>query len=156
MAKTKCGFDSGPSGSGRDLLVALGPTLLVDIGFDPNFRPAPGSLLVPTPVPGITGINALVDTGAVESCIDSLLAAQLSLPIINRRHISGVHGKREVNVHLAQVRVPTLGHIVYGEFCAVDLAAGGQHHRALLGRTFLQTFTMTYEGRSGTVTLSSD
>jgi hypothetical protein len=36
MAKTKCGFDSVAGGSsGSDLLVAYGPTIFVDIGFDP-------------------------------------------------------------------------------------------------------------------------
>jgi len=38
----------------------------------------------------------------------------------------------------------------------VDLIAGGQAHYALIGRTFLQSFTMVYEGRTGTVTLSNN
>lgn len=153
MVQTKCGFDSAQGGvSGRDLLVSYGPTLLVNIGFDPNFNPnVPGA-----PVPGITGINSLVDTGATESCIDSLLAAQLNLPIVDRRPISGVHGPHTVNMHMAQVFVPTLGMRIYGAFAAVDLAAGGLYHRALIGRTFLQNFTMVYEGRTGTVTITSD
>jgi hypothetical protein len=92
----------------------------------------------------------------MESCIDSDLAMRLSLPVIDRRHLSGAHGAKEVNVHLAQVRAPALNFLLYGPFCAVDLAAGGQKHRALIGRTFLQHFTMIYEGRTGTVTLSND
>jgi len=43
---------------------------------------------------------------------------------------------------------------MYGAFAAIDLIAGGQWHHALIGRTFLQEFTMVYEGRTGTVTLS--
>lgn len=104
----------------------------------------------------MTGINALVDTGAMESCIDSLLAAQLGLPIVDRRKVSGVHGSQEVNVHLAQVHVPSLKVTIYGAFAGVHLAAGGQAHNALIGRTFLRNFTMVYEGRTGTVTLSND
>jgi len=81
---------------------------------------------------------------------------RLNLPIIDRRSVSGVHGGGAVNVHLAHVRIPSLAITLYGPFCAVDLVAGGQTHHALIGRTFLQHFTMTYDGRTGTVTLSND
>jgi predicted aspartyl protease len=154
MARTNCGFSDTPQTSGRDLLAALGPTLLVDIGFDPNFDPRNNPIQIP--VPGIRDVQALVDTGATESCIDSLLAAQLKLPVVDRRRIAGVGGAQEVNVHLAQVRVPSLDQTIYGAFAAVHLAAGGQAHLALLGRTFLQHFTMTYEGRTGTVTIHNE
>jgi hypothetical protein len=152
MAQTKCGFNDSPGASGAELLVTFGPTIGVDIGFDPKFQPQPGNI----PAAALTGLPALVDTGASESCIDSLLAAQLNLPIIDRRKVSGVHGSDEVNMHLAQVRIPTLNWIIYGAFAGVHLVAGGQTHRALIGRTFLQNFTMVYEGRIGTVTLSND
>ena len=101
-------------------------------------------------------MRALVDTGATESCIDSLLAAQLNLPIVDRRQIGGVGGAQLVNVHLAQVYVPTLSQTIYGAFAAVHLAAGGQAHQALVGRTFLQNVTMIYEGRTGTVTIHNE
>jgi predicted aspartyl protease len=153
MAQTKCGFDNAPSVSGGDLLIAHGPTLIVNIGFDPNFKS--DSAPAPTPIAGITGLHALVDTGATESCIDSLLAAQLSLPIVDRRSVAGAHGARPVNVHLAQIHIPSLAFTLYGQFAAVDLIAGGQTHYALIGRTFLRSFTMVYEGKTGTVTLSS-
>lgn len=78
-----------------------------------------------------------------------------ALPIIDRRHISGVAGKTEVNIHLAQVFVPALMFTVNGAFAAVDLAAGGQQHRALIGRTFLRYFTMIYSGITGDVELFS-
>jgi hypothetical protein len=152
MASTKCGFDDIPGGaSGAEMLAFHGPTLYVDIGFDPDFKPSPEAV----PVPGITGIAALVDTGAGESCIDSILAAQLNLPIVDKRMVSGVHGAQEVNMHLAQVRVPSLSINILGAFAAVHLAAGGQPHRALIGRTFLRHFTMVYEGTTGTVAISS-
>jgi len=153
MPETKCGFDSIPGGaSGQELLVFYGPTILVDIGFDPNFNPA---VVGPPPIPGMRGIQALVDTGATESCIDSLLATQLNLPIVDRRPIAGVGGQHTVNMHMSQVVVPSLNFRLYGMFAGVDLAAGGQVHRALIGRTFLQNFTMVYEGRTGTVTITS-
>jgi predicted aspartyl protease len=126
---------------------------MVDIGFDPNFNP---QNQIQIPVPGIRGVRALVDTGATESCIDSRLAAQLNLPIVDRRGIGGVGGAHVVNIHLAQVHVPSLGKTVVGAFAAVHLAAGGQAHHALIGRTFLQHFTMIYEGRTGTVTIHDE
>ena len=151
MVKTRCGFDDGPGASGTELLVQFGPTLSVNVGFDPMFRPETD---VP-PAPGIDQIRALVDTGATESCIDSLLAAQLKLPVVDRRVVSGVHGSEEVQVHLAQVLVPLLQCTIYGMFAGVHLQAGGQPHHVLLGRTFLKAFRMVYEGDTGTVTISS-
>jgi ABC-type uncharacterized transport system permease subunit len=104
----------------------------------------------------VTKESALVDTGASESCIDSLLAATLKLPIVDRRPVSGVHGSKEVNVYLAQIHVPSLNFTIYGAFAGVELKAGGQIHNALVGRTFLRNFKMIYDGKSGDVTISSD
>lgn len=152
MPETLCGFKDIVGGAtGADLLVAYGPTLKVDIGFDPSFKPGPPYTI---PVAGMSGIDALVDTGATESCIDSLLAGQLNLPIVDKRTVSGIHGSHIANVHLAQIHVPSLNFTVYGPFAAVDLAAGGQMHKALIGRTFLQAFTLLYEGPTGSVKLS--
>jgi hypothetical protein len=152
MPNAQCGFNSVPGGaSGKDLLTFYGPTIFVDIGFDSAFKPAQAH----PPIPGMAGIRALVDSGASESCIDSILATQLNLPIIDRKTFSGIGGKHDVNIHLAQVRIPSLNITIYGAFAGVHLEAGGQWHRALIGRTFLQNYTMVYEGRTGNVTLSS-
>ena len=153
MPETSCGFSDVLGGaSGAVLLAAHGPTILVDIGFDPTcVQPQ----LMNRPVSGITGIYALIDTGAAESCIDSMLASQLNLPVVDRRPISGCHGTQEVNMHLAQVYFPSLNFIIWGAFAGVHLAAGGPFHKALIGRTFLQHYTMVYEGRTGNVTISS-
>ena len=59
-------------------------------------------------------------------------------------------------MYLAQIYVNALGFTIWGAFAGVDLAAGGQVHNALIGRTFLRHFTMVYEGRSGTVTIHND
>jgi predicted aspartyl protease len=129
----------------------LGPTLIVDVGFDPNFDP--NSSKTP-PVSQLQGSHALVDTGATISCIDSAVAAALSLPVIDRQKISGAGGVHEVNMHLAQIYVPDLNFTQYGFFAGVDLAAGGQPHVVLIGRSFLQHVTLTCEGRTGKVTIS--
>ncbi len=50
MAEAHCGFEEVVGeAQGSDLLVSLGPTLLVDIGFDPAYTPAESG---PTPVAG--------------------------------------------------------------------------------------------------------
>lgn len=151
--QTTCGFSDTPGGvSGSELLTAYGPTLLVDVGFDPNFSPSASHII---PIPGITGIEALVDTGAGESFIDNALAAQLKLSTVDRKMISGVHGSKLSNMYLAQVHIPSLQFTIWGSFGGVDLIAGGCVHRVLIGRTFLSRFTMVYNGITGSVTLSS-
>jgi predicted aspartyl protease len=152
MPKALCGFDSLAGGaSGSEFLVAYGPTLVVNVGFDPDFKEANPTV----PKIGTTKFAALVDTGATECAIDSLLAAQLNLPVVDRRKVAGIGGAHEVNVHLAQVFVVSLGFTVYGAFMAVHLNAGGQRHHVLLGRTFLKHYKMVYEGVTGTVIIES-
>jgi hypothetical protein len=139
MPSTKCGFESVPGGaSGQELLTSHGPTLFVDIGFDPNFD----TKQVQPPAAAISQVWALVDTGAAESCIDSLLAAQLNLPIVDRRPISGAHGIKDVNIHLCQIHVPSLNRTILGAFASVDLTAGGQLPNALSGLVFVQHHTV--------------
>ena len=134
----------------RHNLVQHGPTISVQIGFDPSYQPSG-----PIPNLGTSPRPALVDTGAVATCIDSSLAADLQLPIIGRKTISGVLGAGSVYVHLAQIYIPDLDFVAYGQVNGVHLAAGGQPHAAILGRDFLQYFTMTYVGYTGIVTIRS-
>lgn len=101
----------------------------------------------------LKGAQALVDTGATESCIDSGVAMGLHLPIIDQRVVSGISGHHTVNMHLAHIFVPGLQFTIYGAFAGVDLAAGGQPHAALIGRTFLQHFRMSYDGATGKVVI---
>ena len=122
----------------------------VEIGFDPSYRPDAG---VRPNLPQ-DRFPALVDTGALESCIDSELALTLNLPIVDRQAVAGVHGRGDVNMHLAQIYVPALDWTVHGSFAGVYLRAGGTPHYALMGRTFLRHFTMVYDGKTGAVTLS--
>lgn len=154
MPETTCGFNDIPGGaSGAELLIFRGPTLFVNIGFDSSWK-IDAARGVP-PIPGITEIKALVDTGATECCIDDLLAVRLNLPIIDNRPVSGSAGQHMANMYLAQIYIPSLNYTVYGAFAGVHLTTGGQIHEALMGRTFLQSFTMTYEGKTGTVKLVS-
>lgn len=135
---------------GADLLVRYGPTMAVQVGFDREYRIGSGG------IPNLHEVQhpALVDTGATLSCIDSILAAILRLPIVDRESVSGVHGSQEVNVHLAQIYIPSLSSVIFGRFHGVHLVNGNQPHLALLGRMFLRDFTMTYDGRDGSVRVS--
>ncbi len=59
MAETKCGFNDMPGGAtGTSLLVAYGPTLMVNIGFDVRWK----SNTKISPMPGLKNIQALVDS----------------------------------------------------------------------------------------------
>lgn len=72
MPSTKCGINDAPGRTGQQGLVGTGPTLLVNVGFDPDYNTAiPDKIVLPP-----EEIWALVDTGAVECCIDSDLAAE--------------------------------------------------------------------------------
>ncbi len=134
---------------GRRALIAWGPILPVQIGFDPSYRPAAGrAVTLPS-----TLHDALVDTGATESCIDSTLAQTLQLPVVDQQRVAGVQGSFSVDIHLAQIHVPDLAWTVYGRFAGVHLFLGGQPYRALLGRTFLQHYTMIYDGLRGQIAI---
>lgn len=150
MPDAKCGFEQDSRGPGQQLLVQLGPTLLVDVGFDPDFKPGSGT----NPTLQLKGSRALIDTGATQSCIDSGVAGALQLPIVDRQRVSGVGGVLEVNMHLAQIHIPELNLNIIGSFAGVELAAGGQPHIVLIGRTFLQHVTLLYEGTTGKVTIT--
>src|SRR6266404_345992 len=150
MAQARCGYNDTPLASGSDMLMLLGPTLMVNIGFDPNFKPVAGRV----PTAAVSQVQALVDTGAKESCIDNMLAAALKLPIVDRQPVSGSNGRHIANIYEAQVHIPSLSHTIIGRFAGVELIGGGQKLAALIGRTFLQGYTMIYEGATGTVTLA--
>lgn len=147
--QTNCGFDDGTEGKGSDLLTLLGPTLAVDIGYDKDHKEDSKY----APKSDVKGIPALVDTGALESCIDNTLAAALKLPVVDRQEIAGSVGRHTTNIYQAQIFIPSLNYTILGRFAGVDLIAGGQQHNALIGRTFLRNFHMTYEGDTGTVNL---
>ncbi len=132
MSQANCGFEDGDTVSARNLLIRLGPSLKVDIGFDPDY-----DLAKPRRQPKLVmkDVRALIDTGASVSCIDSGVAMDMQL------------------MHLAQIHAPDLQFTFYGAFAGVDLAAGGERHTALVGRDFLSHFHMTYDGSTGQVTL---
>ncbi|MBI4923211.1 MAG: retroviral-like aspartic protease family protein [Devosia nanyangense] len=141
-----CGFVDADGVPGHFRLVLAGPTLTVNIGFDPDYNSGSG-----TPNLAAVGVPALIDTGATISFIDDDLAKALDLPIVDKKTFGGIGGAHEANMYLAQIHIPDLTHTLYGEFGGVKLAAGGQQHRALLGRMFLRRFDLRYNGGTGEV-----
>ena len=146
MPATNCGFSNPYE------LTIRGPTISVEIGIDPDFQPGPGT----RPALPQNLLTALVDNGALESCIDDALAIRLNLPIVSRRTVSGAGGTIDVNEYMAQIYAPELNFTILGSFVGVHLTAGGQRHYALIGRTFLSHFNMNYDGRTGNVISSND
>jgi hypothetical protein len=168
MPIADCGFppftpvpDSKPPKfiPGRDRLVALGPTVAVEIGFNADlFHSDPAvvqqAVKTTTAEPPSRLVAALVDTGACDSCIDEELAKELQLPLIDYQDGCGIGGRETFNVYLGHVRITALGIIQYGRFMGVKLKAGNQPHQALLGRTILQGMLLMYDGRDGSVRLA--
>ena len=151
MPSVECGFEDDGPVAGVDLLVAYGPTVQTDIGFDSTWRIGwPGK-----PVAGAEQVNALIDTGASISCIDNILAGQLGLPVVDRQKLAGIGGSYDADMYAAQIHIHELGFTIYGSFAGVDLMSGGQQHFALIGRTFLRRFTMIYNGMTGQVTIQN-
>ena len=101
-------------------------------------------------------VAALVDTGAVESCIDSRVAAELGLAQVDTATILGVGGSVKLPVYVARIEIPALQTYTVGMFAGVHLMLGGLPYGALLGRSFLRNYAMLYEGRTGRVTISND
>ncbi|HEY1926591.1 MAG TPA: hypothetical protein VGG92_03930 [Caulobacteraceae bacterium] len=147
MLVAHCGIDTA-DGRSPELLSQVGPSLIVDIGFDVDWGGEGRPKLL------LEGVHALVDSGAAECCIDSGVALQLNLPIVDQKPYGGIGGVHMLNVHMAQIFVPELDYAMWGQFAGVNLAGSGIPHAALIGRNFLRHFILTYNGLTGAVTLS--
>ncbi len=144
MPTVECGFPNVTNPSAA--LTRIGPTISVIIGSYPGTGVATASLIQQVP--------ALIDTGATLSCIDDSLAQQLQLQVVDQWITSGASGAAKLDVYLAQITIPSLNVNHFGRFAEVHLQAGGQAHRALIGRSFLADCTLVYNGKTGSVTLS--
>lgn len=142
----QAGFKKGKEGeSPADLLVRLGPTLLVDIGLKSRAKPGEAPDLP------LKGVRALIDTGAGGDCIDDELARALGLPQTDEGEISGVGGRHHAFVYTARLWVPKLDKLLFQPFTGVKLREGDQWHRVILGRSFLRGYRLGYDGSTGQV-----
>jgi|SRR6267143_2878901 len=150
LAEAGFAYPHIPEDQRRGLLIQHGPTLQVVVGH----LSAQGTTGPAMDRDKLTEtVNALVDTGALMSCIDDQLAKKLGLPVIDKQQVSGVAGAGMHDVYMAFIDIPTLTFGQYGRFMGVHLVAGGQQHNVLLGRTFLEQMVLIYDGRKGGVTL---
>ena len=150
MPSAQAGFKSGKNGrTTADLLVSLGPTLLVDVGL--KSRSSAGE----RPDLPEKKVRALIDTGAGGDCIDDDLARALCLPVTDEGEISGVGGRHHAYIYTARVYVPGLDRLLFQPFTGVRLRAGDQWHKLILGRTFLRQHRLVYDGGSGQVEIQS-
>ena len=147
MSLVDAGFKDKENRADAAMLARYGPTLAVTVGHlkSDNTLDADGPA---------ESVYALVDTGAEQSCIDDALAQKLNLPVVNIMTIAGAGGAKDCPVYLAGIDIPALDFYQYGQFAGVDLAAGGQEHRVLLGRTFLSSVIMIYDGVRAQITLA--
>jgi hypothetical protein len=149
MRSIQAGFKSGAAGEGpADLLVRLGPTVLVDIGL--RSRSAAGEI----PDLPAKQIKALIDTGAGGDCIDDELARQLRLPVTDEGEISGVGGRHRAFIYTARIYISKLDKLLFQPFTGVKLSEGEQWHRVILGRSFLRGYRLIYDGSSGAVDIA--
>jgi hypothetical protein len=149
MRSIQAGFKSGASGeSPADLLVRLGPTILVDIGLKSR---APAGEAPDLPA---KKVRALIDTGAGGDCIDDALAQRLHLPIHDEGEISGVGGRHRAFIYTARIYVPNLRKLLFQPFTGVKLEEGEQWHRVILGRSFLRHYQLAYDGLTGQVQIT--
>jgi predicted aspartyl protease len=151
MPIVEAGFIDDATATGPQWLLGVGPTIQVIVGLHPA-----------APMGGAEGTGpasretfALIDTGATLTCIDDALAQELGLPVIDRQTCSGIGGSHDLDVYAAQIIAPGLGGLSqFGRFAGVKLADGGQAHKVLIGRSFLQSLIMVYDGRTGRVQLA--
>ena len=140
MAIAEFGFARQP-----DALVNIGPTVVVRVGLGRDVMDEGSEAREHL---------ALVDTGALNNCIDHRFARALGLNSTGHVRIAGVGGLFDTEMYAAHVYIPALDFLIVGRFMGVSLH-GEEGHAVLLGRAFLRNFTMTYDGPSGSVILAT-
>ena len=78
------------------------------------------------------------------------------MPKVGEEEIVAALGSGITNVYAAQIYVHGLRYTFTGRTPGLQLAAGGQPYSAIIGRDFLRHFRLTYDGRTGEVSLSND
>ena len=141
-----CGYADAPQG--RKLLEYHGPRIGVSIGLDATWtKDQPRA-----PRPDKSNLAALIDTGAQYTCIDSALADEIRLPVVNKQRVGGV-GLLTVDVYNGQIHVGLLRYTIHGPIAGIPGLEDRIHVPVVLGRAFLRDCKLVYDGRSGEVTI---
>lgn len=91
--------------------------------------------------------TAIIDTGASKVCIDYRIAQTLNLRQIDQTTLQVVGGTVSAPVYLAELEVPSLNYKKLIEVVAAKV--GHASYQALLGRSFLSEFIVTFDGPRG-------
>jgi hypothetical protein len=104
---------------------------------------------IPQPVTGI----ALIDTGATLSAVGSPVLAQLGLNPVGTANVGTAGGQVPQNLYPTRMTLTRLNlSLDYNAVLGVDLT--GQSIIALLGRDFLQSVVLIYDGPAAEFTLA--
>ncbi len=131
-------------------LIQWGPTISVSVS-----EYVPKEILIQDKVARTKTVHALIDTGAIDSCIDKNLAEELGLPKVDEVSVAGANGATNQPIYMGIITSPDLDLLNFGRFIGVDLKDGGQQHDVLIGRTFLRHVIMIYDGIRSQVSIAS-
>ncbi len=135
----------GPDGPSeeprREALAIDGPVIDIVV------RCEPGAERSEEGYPSEHRTGALIDTGASEVCIDYRIAHALDLREVDQRMIVTPGGNILVKVFLGLLEVPSLGFSRLMPLYAPKVER--LNYAALLGRSFLKDFYVTFEGPTG-------
>ena len=134
-------------------LIQIGPRLNARISLGNPFAAELAKRQEPIPPP-VSG-HALIDTGAIATCIDADTAKSLNLPVIDVvKMASASHPATDANVY--PVRLEIIGSpkpIEFNVARAIGAPLKVQGLIALVGRDVLAHCTLIYQGGIGSVTL---
>ncbi|MEK9139115.1 MAG: retroviral-like aspartic protease family protein [Bacteroidota bacterium] len=127
-----------------------GPTLQVSIGLHSILaaKLQDQGKQLPDPVTG----DAMIDTGATVTCIDTEVARVLSLPQSGKVESCGIGGKASGFTVACTVDIKGLKVGITRAHCH-DLAQYSKGLVALIGRDVLSNMILHYNGPSGTISL---
>jgi len=115
----------------------------------------PGSpILVTARINGTGPVTLILDTGADRTMVSPLALWRLGISTVNapRAEIKGVTGTGQADV--VQVTSVEVGEARAGPFLIISHDADLKQADGLLGRDFLERFTVTIDAKEGVVTLA--
>lgn len=103
-------------------------------------------------VPALVAGEALIDTGAANTCIDDVVAQQLGLPVVDVTTMVSASHTTQQNIY--PIHLGVLGYLQFDvpRAMGANLAASGIV--ALIGRDILSMCTLHYNGAVGSFTLA--
>jgi hypothetical protein len=104
---------------------------------------------VPQPHAGL----ALIDTGALASCIDEDVAKIMRLPVVGSVNLSSAsHPSHRANQYPIKIKIQGMP-MEFNTHSAIGAPLKGQQLLAIIGRDVLQICCFIYNGPSGQITL---